>query len=83
MKPHIHPNYDYVVFRDMTSGYMFLTRSTATSNKTVTWTDGKDYPLIDVDTTSDTHPFWTGTARILDSEGRVQAFERRYGKKSS
>lgn len=80
MKPQIHPQYGHVVFRDMTSGYMFLTRSTATSAKTVTWTDGRDYPLIDVDTTSDSHPFWTGTARILDSEGRVQAFERRYGK---
>lgn len=80
MKPDIHPPYGPVVFRDMSTGDMFLTRSTATSRRTVTWEDGNDYPLIDVDTTSASHPFWTGTARILDTEGRVQAFERRYGK---
>lgn len=83
MKPNIHPHYGPVVFRDTTTGHMFLTRSTATSNVTVTWDDGNEYQLINVDTTSDSHPFWTGTARILDAEGRVQAFERRYGKRHS
>lgn len=83
MKPDIHPHYGPVVFRDMTTADMFLTRSTATSRKTVEWQDGNEYPLIDVDTTSASHPFWTGTARILDTEGRVQAFERRYGKDMS
>jgi large subunit ribosomal protein L31 len=83
MKPDIHPDYGPVVFRDMTTGDMFLTRSTATSPRTVAWEDGNEYPVIDVDTTSASHPFWTGSARILDTEGRVQAFERRYGTRLS
>ena len=78
MKP-IHPDYHPVVFQDANTGHRFLTRSTATSDRTAQWEDGNTYPLIVVDVTSDSHPFWTGTARVMDSEGRVERFERRFG----
>ena len=79
MKPNTHPEYGPVVFQDRSTGTRFLTRSTATSEQTVTWEDGGDYPLIVVDITADSHPFWTGNQRVLDSEGRVEKFRRRYG----
>lgn len=79
MKQGIHPAYGPVVFRDRSTGKLFLTRSTATSDKTVEL-DGSTYPVLDVDVTSDSHPFWTGTAKVVDTEGRVEAFHRRYGK---
>ncbi|GAA3365538.1 MULTISPECIES: type B 50S ribosomal protein L31 [Saccharopolyspora] len=79
MKPNIHPEYGPVVFQDRSTGTRFLTRSTATSEDTVTWEDGQNYPLIVVDITADSHPFWTGNQRVLDSEGRVEKFRRRYG----
>jgi large subunit ribosomal protein L31 len=81
MKPDIHPAYRPVVFRDRSAGFAFLTRSTATSEKTVDWEDGATYPVIDVETSSASHPFYTGTARVLDTAGRVERFERRYGKR--
>ncbi|WP_132992989.1 type B 50S ribosomal protein L31 [Gordonia zhaorongruii] len=79
MKTGIHPDYRPVVFRDAATGAQFLTRSTATSEATVEWTDGHTYPLIVVDVTSDSHPFWTGAQRVMDTEGRVEKFRRRYG----
>ena len=79
MKKGIHPAYGPVVFRDSSTGRLFLTRSTATSSKTVEL-DGAAYPVIDVDVTSDSHPFWTGRRRLVDVEGRVEAFNRRYGR---
>ncbi len=82
MKPNIHPDYQPVVFQDAATGTRFLTRSTATSERTTEWAtaDGiHTYPLIVVDVTSDSHPFWTGTARHLDSAGQVEKFRRRYG----
>ncbi|WP_181696728.1 type B 50S ribosomal protein L31 [Nocardia sp. GTS18] len=82
MKAGIHPDYHPVVFEDASTGKKFLTRSTATSDRTVDWEDGNTYPLLTVDVTSDSHPFWTGTARNLDTQGRVEKFERRYGKRS-
>ncbi|MFC9965098.1 MULTISPECIES: type B 50S ribosomal protein L31 [Nocardia] len=82
MKAGIHPDYHPVVFEDANTGKKFLTRSTATSDRTVEWEDGNTYPLLTVDVTSDSHPFWTGTARNLDTQGRVEKFERRYGKRS-
>ncbi|MFW0791275.1 type B 50S ribosomal protein L31 [Gordonia sp. CPCC 205333] len=75
-------DYHPVVFADANTGKRFLTRSTATSASTVQWEDGNTYPLITVDVTSDSHPFWTGTARRMDTAGRVERFERRYGKRS-
>ncbi|GGZ97878.1 type B 50S ribosomal protein L31 [Streptomyces bluensis] len=79
MKPGIHPEYRPVVFRDRAADFAFLTRSTATSDKTVEWEDGNTYPVIDVEISSASHPFYTGTQRVLDTAGRVERFERRYG----
>ncbi|MEV8018909.1 type B 50S ribosomal protein L31 [Streptomyces sp. NPDC086554] len=79
MRKDIHPPYGPVVFRDKSSGFAFLTRSTATSEKTVEWEDGRTYPVIDVEVSSASHPFYTGTAKVLDTAGRVERFERRYG----
>lgn len=74
-----HPDYREVVFRDRSAGYAFLTRSTATSDQTIEWDDGETYPVVDVEISSESHPFYTGKARTVNSEGRVAAFERRYG----
>ena len=80
MKPGIHPEYRPVVFRDRAGGLAFLTRSTITSNATIEWEDGHTYPLVDVDISSASHPFWTGRGRVVDTEGRVAAFRRRYAR---
>ncbi|MBM7824346.1 large subunit ribosomal protein L31 [Arcanobacterium pluranimalium] len=81
MKPNIHPDYHPVVFRDRSADFAFLTRSTATSDRTIEWEDGNTYPVIDVEVSSQSHPFWTGKGRIVDTAGRVEKFQRRYGKK--
>jgi large subunit ribosomal protein L31 len=80
MKPGIHPVYGHVVFRDKAAGYAFLTRSTARSEHTVAWEDGRSYPVVDVEVSSASHPFYTGNSRVLDTAGRVEAFNRRYGR---
>jgi large subunit ribosomal protein L31 len=79
MKSGIHPEYRPVVFYDTAAGIGFLTRSTRTSSQTIEWEDGNTYPLIRVDISSASHPFWTGTQRIVDSAGQVEKFRRRYG----
>jgi large subunit ribosomal protein L31 len=79
MKPGIHPEYHPVVFRDASADFAFLTRSTATSDATVVWTDGNTYPVVDVEVSSASHPFYTGRSRVLDTAGRVEKFRRRYG----
>lgn len=81
MKAGIHPDYHPVVFEDSSTGKRFLTRSTATGERTVEWEDGNTYPLLVVDVTSDSHPFWTGANRLLDTQGRVEKFERKYGRR--
>jgi large subunit ribosomal protein L31 len=78
MKPDIHPDYHPVVFQDANTGRRFLTRSIANSDRIVEWEDGQTYPLIVVDVTADSHPFWTGAHRVLDTAGRVEKFRRRY-----
>ena len=78
MKSDIHPEYAPVVFHDLASGESFLTRSTVKSEKTVTWTDGNEYPVIDVEISSASHPFYTGKQRIKDSAGRVEKFNKRF-----
>lgn len=80
MKSRIHPDTRLVVFRDRAADTAFLTRSTADSSRTVEWEDGNTYPVIDVEISSASHPFYTGRARVLDSAGRVERFERRYGR---
>ena len=77
MKSGIHPEYKTVVFRDLASGETFLTRSTATSDKTIEL-DGTTYPVIDVEISSASHPFYTGKQRIMDSAGRVEKFNQRF-----
>ncbi|WP_009478879.1 type B 50S ribosomal protein L31 [Rhodococcus sp. JVH1] len=79
MKANIHPDYHPVVFQDASTGTTFLTRSTVTSDRTTLWSDGNTYPLVVVDVTSESHPFWTGAQRVMDTAGRVEKFERRYG----
>ncbi|MFJ8949843.1 type B 50S ribosomal protein L31 [Streptomyces sp. NPDC102381] len=79
MKPGIHPAYRPVVFRDKAAGFAFLTRSTLTTDRTVEWEDGRTYPVYDVEVSSASHPFYTGTARVMDTAGRVERFERRFG----
>ena len=78
MKAEIHPTYAPIVFRDLASGETFLTRSTITSDKTVTWEDGNTYPVYDVEISSASHPFYTGKQRIMDSAGRVERFNERF-----
>ena len=80
MKQGIHPDYHSVVFRDISAGMTFLTRSTATSSKRIEWEDGNTYPLIDVDITSASPPFYTGRAKIIDTSGQVEKFNRRYAR---
>lgn len=78
MKKDIHPkNYRPVVFEDLNNGFKFLTRSTVASEETTKWEDGKEYPLVKVHITSQSHPFFTGEERIVDIEGRVDKFKAR------
>ncbi len=81
MRPHIHPAYGPVVYRDQSTGDQFLTRSTATSDQTIEWADGNTYPLVVIDVTAYSHPFWTGGSRVLDAAGQVEKFNRRYGRR--
>ncbi|MET9047547.1 type B 50S ribosomal protein L31 [Streptomyces sp. NPDC004362] len=80
MRTGIHPDSRPVVFRDRAAGFALLTRSTAHSTRTVEWEDGNTYPVIDVEISSASHPFYTGTSRVVDTAGRVERFERRYGR---
>ena len=77
MKTDIHPEYNAIVFRDLASGETFLTRSTLSSNKTIEL-DGVTYPVLDVEISSASHPFYTGKQRIMDSAGRVEKFNQRF-----
>ena len=82
MKKDIHPNYRPVVFQDNSADFAFLTKSTVETKETITWTDGKEYPLVRVDISTQSHPFYTGKQNIVDTAGRVDRFKRKYGKKS-
>jgi len=81
MKKDIHPEYKEVVFFDTQSEYKFITKSTMTSEETIKWEDGNTYPLIKVEVSSASHPFYTGKRVFLDTAGRVEKFNRRYKKK--
>jgi large subunit ribosomal protein L31 len=80
MKTGIHPEYKEVVFQDISSDFSFLTRSTIKSKETIKWEDGNEYPVIKVEVSSASHPFYTGKHKMLDSGGRVDRFKKRYGK---
>jgi large subunit ribosomal protein L31 len=80
MKTDTHPKYEQVVFQDVSSDFSFLTRSTMSSKEKIKWEDGKEYPLIKVEISSHSHPFFTGKQKVIDSGGRVDKFRRRYAK---
>ena len=80
MKAGIHPEYKDVVFQDVSSDFAILTRSTIKSKETIKWEDGNEYPLIKMEVSSASHPFYTGKHKVLDSGGRVDRFKKRYGK---
>ena len=77
MKADIHPDYREVVFHDVTSDFKFLTRSTLASKETVKWEDGNEYPLVKVEISSASHPFYTGQNRVVDTAGRIDKFKKR------
>ncbi len=79
MKKDIHPEYRMVVFKDISTDFSILTRSTATSKETIEWEDGKEYPLIKTELSSASHPFFTGKQHLVDTAGRVEKFLRKYG----
>ena len=79
MKKDIHPEYRPVVFMDTTTGYQFLSGSTKRSNETVEF-EGETYPLVKVEISSTSHPFYTGKSKLVDTAGRVDRFMSRYGK---
>ncbi len=80
MRSEIHPEYRLVVFEDASADLRFLTRSTRNSTRTTKWDDGNEYPVVSVEISSASHPFYTGKQKIVDTAGRVERFERRYGK---
>jgi len=80
MKADIHPEYREVVFQDISGDFAFLTRSTLNSKETIKWEDGNEYPLIKVEVSSASHPFYTGKHKLMDTGGRVDRFKRRYSK---
>ena len=76
----IHPQYNDVVFQDVSSSFAILTRSTLSCKETIKWEDGKDYPLLKVEISSASHPFYTGKQKLIDTSGRVDKFRKRYAK---
>ena len=81
MKKNLHPTIRQVVFKDVSCDFSFLGSSTMDSTETITWEDGKSYPLIKVEISSASHPFFTGKQRVHDAEGRSARFKKKYGKK--
>ena len=81
MKKDIHPgNYRMVVFKDMSNGHTFMTRSTAPTKETIKMEDGKEYPLVKLEISSTSHPFYTGKMKLVDTAGRVDKYMNRYKK---
>jgi large subunit ribosomal protein L31 len=82
MKKGIHPDsYRLVVFKDMSNGHSFISRSTAYSKETVKWEDGNEYPVIKLEISSTSHPFFTGKNVLVDTAGRIDKFKKKYEKK--
>lgn len=79
MKKDIHPNYREVIFKDVSCDFEFKTRSTIASDQTIVWTDGKEYPFVKLDISSASHPFYTGNQKIVDTEGRIEKFQKKFG----
>jgi len=83
MKKEIHPEMKDIVFHDVSCDFKFKTKSTMGTKGTITWEDGKEYPLVKVDISSASHPFYTGTQRIIDAEGRAEKFKKKFGSRMS
>jgi large subunit ribosomal protein L31 len=85
MKAEIHPSYKEVIFFDSSCDFKFLTKTTAEikGKETMKWTDGKDYPVIRIEVSSESHPFYTGKHKIMDTAGRIDKFKQRYSKTSA
>jgi large subunit ribosomal protein L31 len=79
MKKDIHPSYQDVIFMDTSTGTRFLIKSTISSKETATWDDGNEYPLVKVEISRASHPFYTGKMKFVDSAGRVEKFTKKYG----
>ena len=81
MKEGIHPdNYRLVVFKDMSNEYAFLSKSAAETKETIKWEDGNEYPLVKVEVSHKSHPFYTGKTQFVDTAGRIDKFRQKYGK---
>ncbi len=81
MKKGIHPdNYRMVVFKDISNDESFITRSCAPSKETITWEDGNEYPLVKVEISSTSHPFYTGKMKFVDTAGRIDKFNKKFAK---
>lgn len=83
MKSGIHPTYNPVIFHDTSANHSILTRSSVETKgrETMKWTDGKEYPMIKIEVSSESHSFYTGKQKVNDTAGRVEKFKRRYTKK--
>jgi len=83
MKKGIHPEaYRLVIFKDTSNEHSFLTRSSAASRETMLWEDGKEYPVVKVEISNTSHPFYTGKSMFVDTAGRIEKFKNRYAKKA-
>ncbi len=82
MKEGIHPQYREVVFVDMSNDFSFVTRSTIATKETIKWKDGNEYPLIKLEVTSESHPFYTGKQKVLDTAGRIDKFRQKFGNRA-
>jgi large subunit ribosomal protein L31 len=80
MKKDLHPEFRPVVFKDVSTDWEILPKSTVRARETVKWQDGNEYPLVKVDISSASHPFYTGKQRLIDTEGRAEKFRKKYGK---
>ena len=79
MKKNIHPKgYRLVVFKDMSNEYAFLSKSAINTKETIVWEDGKEYPLVKLEISHTSHPFYTGKMKLIDTAGRVDKFKNRY-----
>jgi large subunit ribosomal protein L31 len=84
MKKGIHPeNYRFCVFKDMSNEYTFLTKSCSDTKDTIVWEDGKEYPLVKLDISHMSHPFYTGKMKFVDTAGRIDKFRTKYAKKET
>jgi large subunit ribosomal protein L31 len=83
MKKDIHPEYREVLFKDVSCDFAFVTRSTIKTDQTHVWDDGKEYPMVKLDISSASHPFYTGQQKIMDTEGRIEKFQKKFGDRFS